>query len=326
MRRSQIFLAELLRGIEKLQIRDAQVARTVLRMLSLDRLEAEPEALRHAAAMGSGSARGPETAPPLAIETPPTPAPPSPSGGVREARLERRATGSATAPSPRWLAATQALRPPAGPTPASRLFQPLFPQGQARGLLTATLATLDRDGPLDVARAVEQLAQLRPLREFPRERVTTLRLGAQVLIDAGLGLAPFRPDVDDLLARIGRVLIPEQARVRHFVGTPGRGCVADGHDEIRRWSAPARATPILVVTDLGIGAPAGSRDRAAVAEWLEFFDAAHIAGGPVTALVPYGPKRWPRRLAGAVRIVHWDRRTTAAAVRRTLAAEPRAGR
>jgi len=318
MRRSQIFLADLLRGIDQLKIRDAEVARSVLRMLSLDRLEAAPEALRQAAAVGPGVDRATASTQTPEMKTPPVQRPPQLSSEARSARLERRARGTAAPPAPPWLDSTPALARPAGPTPPSRLFQPLFPRTLARGLLSATLATLDRDGPLDIQACVEEIAQLRPLREFPREQVTTLRLGAQVLVDSGLGMAPFRPDVDDLIARIGQLLAPGQVSLLHFAGTPARGCVPHGHPEMKPWPMPARGTPVLVLTDLGIGAPAGSRDRPAVSEWLAFFDSARLAGVAVTALLPYGPKRWPHGLAGSVRLVHWDHRTTAAAIRRTL--------
>jgi hypothetical protein len=319
MRRPQIFLADLLRGIQALNIRDPEVARMALSMLSLEHLEAQPEAVRQSGAAAVWPPRRDEK-PPLHIDVAaPTPPPPAPVlTEVRDVKMNPITTAPTSPMPPLWQATTTPLARPSGATPPSGPLEPLFPRSQTRGLLTAALATWDSDGPPDIPRAIEKLAQLRPLRELPRERAATLRLGAQLLIDAGLGMAPFLPDVDQLRGEIAHVLATDRTATFHFAGTPRRRCVADGHGEIKPWPVPPRGTPILVITDLGIGKSGASEERAAAAEWLEFFEAVAVAACPVTALVPYGPQRWPRELAHAVRIIHWDRRTSAAAVRRTL--------
>jgi hypothetical protein len=327
MRRPAVFLGDLLRGLERLRVRDPAVAGAVMKMLSLDHLEAAAEALRQSAAVSPRAPRAPEAEPPLPVPpsapSPVTAAAPPPARTAWQVTLRQTAIGSSTPVPPAWLAATAALPRPGGVTPPSRLFTPLFPRAQARALLGAALATLDADGPLDIERAVEQLAQLRPLRELPRECLPTLRRGAQLLVDGGLGMAPFAHDLAALREQLDRLLPRALAPTLHFMGTPLRGCSPDGGGELRRWQAPPPGTPVFVVTDLGLGGPPGNDERAGLAEWMDFLDAARAAGAPVTALVPYGPRRWPRALAGAVRLVHWDRRTTASVIRRTL--ERRAG-
>jgi hypothetical protein len=168
-----------------------------------------------------------------------------------------------------------------------------------------------------VPRIVEALAQLRPLSELPRENAATIRRGVQLLVDGGLGMAPFRSDVESLQRAIATLLPPDRMRTYRFIGSPLRKCVAAGADVLKPWRPPARATPVLLIGDLGIGAPAASEDRASAAEWLEFAQAVSDADCTLVAIVPYGPYRWPRALARAIRIIHWDHRTSAAAVRRS---------
>jgi hypothetical protein len=165
---------------------------------------------------------------------------------------------------------------------------------------------------------VETLAQLRPVIGLPLENVATMRRGVQLLIDGGLGMSPFRSDVESLQRAIATLLPPDRMLTYRFIGSPLRKCVPAGADVLTPWRPPARATPALLVSDLGIGGPAGSEDRAGVAEWLEFAQAVCEAGCPLVAIVPYGPYRWPRALARAIRIIHWDHRTSVAAVRRSV--------
>jgi hypothetical protein len=317
MQRGVIFLGDLLRGIHDLKIEDLQVVKAVVRMLSLEGLEEPPEATIQSGAAVTPPTRA-ERVEPLHIEVPQAPiSTTAPLTNVREARLRPITTNPERPTRPAWLTTTTPLPRPSGATPPSSPFQPLFPLAQTRGILSAALATWDNDGPPNIPRVIEELAAGRPLLEMPRERAPTLRLGAQILIDSGLGMAPFLPDVEQARLHITRLLSRERAQTLHFVGTPRRGCVAEGREQ-RAWMAPPRGTPILLITELGIGGPLAGEDRADRSEWLEFFRDVAIAGCPLSALVPYGRSRWPRELAHAVPIIHWDRRTSAAAIRRAL--------
>jgi hypothetical protein len=110
----------------------------------------------------------------------------------------------------------------------------------------------------------------------------------------------------------------DQLRLLYFTGCPSRDCAAPGDEDMHPWQAPPPGTPLLLFSDLGIGRPPGTTDRASVEEWVDFADRARTAGCTLIALVPYGPRRWPRRLTRVMQIVHWDPRTTAAVVRRGL--------
>jgi len=139
-------------------------------------------------------------------------------------------------------------------------------------------------------------------------------------------MSPYRADIDGLVEEVGDLMADDQFTQRYFTGCPTRGCVVPGEGELKPWAPPPRGTPVLLFGDLGIGRPPGLEERASVEEWLEFAERAATAGCRVVALVPYGPRRWPRALARAVHIVHWDRRTTAAIVRRGLSMTSHLGR
>jgi hypothetical protein len=317
-RRPYIFLGDLLRSIEILRITDPALSQLVLQMLTLQRLEAGPAPTQkgaHDPRRGTVSKTQPPPSVPSVSPPPDTPYHPD-RMTIRSPGLRKMPTTVAPT-APPWLPTVTAMpRPPGGTQPAR--VAPLFPLGQTRGLLTAMLASWDAEGPLHVPHIVEALAQLRALPVLPRENAATMRRGVQFLVDGGLGMSPFRFDVEQLLQAIARLLPPERMRTFHYIGSPLRKCLADGADVLKTWAPPARGTPVMLVSDLGIGGPSLNDDRATVPEWLEFANAVRRAGCPLLALVPYGPDRWPRVLARAVRIIHWDHRTSAAAVRRTV--------
>jgi hypothetical protein len=325
MRRPYVFLGDLLRTIESLQIRDSAVAQLALQMLTLKPAEARPAATRKGAyGPNRGDGNRLKTRPKVPAPRPPPEIPDAPDRRTMRSPGLHKMPTTVQATPPAWLANVTPMPRPVGVTRPSPI-APLFPAAQTRGLLTAMLASRDADGPLDVPRIVEALAQLRPVRELPREDAATMRRGVQLLIDRGLGMSPFRFDVEQLLRAIAALLPPEQTRTHYFMGSPLRKCVADGADVLKLWRPPIPHTPVLLVSDLGIGGTVASEDRATVTEWLEFAKAVRRAGCPLLALVPYGPHRWPSALAQAIRIVHWDHRTSAAAVRRVALQAKRVG-
>jgi hypothetical protein len=295
-------------------------------MLSLDRLEAGPATtLQGAWAPGPTTARASETTPPPNVTTPPEPSAPTLTER-REATLRQVTPPATHSQPPGWSLAVMPIARPAGPTVTAQSLEPLFPRTHTRGLLTAALATWNADGPLDIARIVDMLSRLEPLRDLPFEMNATVRRGVQVLVDTSIGMGPYRLDVEEMIRQIASIVADDQMQLRYFSHCPSRGCAALGEDALRRWQAPARGTPVFLLTDLGIGAAPGTDERAGVAEWLEFAEQVSTAGSGLTALVPYGPRRWPRELARALRIIHWDRRTTAAVVRRSLVTASRVAR
>jgi hypothetical protein len=76
---------------------------------------------------------------------------------------------------------------------------------------------------------------------------------------------------------------------------------------------------VVIVSEMGIGGPLVNPHRASGREWLDFAARVEAAGCPLVALVPFEPRRWDPRLARRITFVHWDRPTTAGAVRRAVA-------
>jgi hypothetical protein len=179
------------------------------------------------------------------------------------------------------------------------------------------LARWTADGPPDLERLVDMGARLEPIERVPRRSVPTLRRGAQVLVDLAVGLAPYRYDVEDVLLG-ARLLSADLIEVMSFSGCPTRGAGKGTRDDWSSWRPPARGTPVLLVSDLGIGGPPMDPNRASVAEWLAFSAVATRAGAPVIALVPFGRERWPVSLMRRMTMVEWDPGTSVAAIRRAV--------
>ncbi|NNB99118.1 hypothetical protein HI113_35020 [Corallococcus exiguus] len=203
--------------------------------------------------------------------------------------------------------------PPMLPPPS-----PLFVPAWQTGILTAALGVPRPEGPLDVPRMVPQLARRLPVRELPRRQVRSLRLGVQVLVDVSESMVPFAEDRKQLLACVRAVLGPDRVEVRQFAGVPSRGVRRRAGAALHPFEPPASGTPLLVLSDLGIGASVFSDELPDVEEWLHFAGVARRAGCRVVALVPYSSARWPRALRRRMHLLHWDRHTTARAVLQEL--------
>jgi hypothetical protein len=220
---------------------------------------------------------------------------------------------------PDWMAdddrlgsASSADAPPGVAPPA-----PLFGSRTERAILIAALATMTTDVEIDVPGLVERLAEGRPIDRVPMLATFSVRRGADILVDLGAGLDPFRSDIDHILQQFDAVLADDRLRITFFSSCPPRSA-ATGPAPSIAWSATRPRTPVVVLTDLGIGGPLVDLDRASSAEWLEFACTVRAAHRPLIAIVPYEAGRWPAVLARAMTIIHWSERTTAGEVRRAI--------
>ena len=327
--RAQIFIADWLHAVRKLQITSAETASAVMQMLSLEVLP--PLAAQAAGGVADIPLPGPATAGDAA-----GPAPAAPATAVANDKLHPANVADAAdsvAISISRLPTTGPPRPPpwintVKPLPrAVRASSPppeslLDPQRE-RALLGGLAASINQDGGLDVARLVAALAHGTPLQTLPQETTWSTRRGLQVLVDDGPGMAPFRADVERVLARLGALLPGESLSRLAFEGCPVRGCRSRGRKGSRPWRPPERGSAVLLLTDLGIANADPDSARGTVAEWLGFADFARAAGVQLRSLVPYPSRRWPAALVDRLHPVPWDRRTTVAAVRRTVAAAAR---
>lgn len=196
--------------------------------------------------------------------------------------------------------------------------EPLFLPRWTRGILNAALATDSEIGNVDIDRAVRTLAKGHALVELPLLSTPTLARGVQLLIDRSEAMVPFIRDQMILHEQIAATVGQDRVTTLRFVGCPTRSA---GPGPAATWStyeAPLNGGPVLLLTDLGVGKPALSDERAGAEEWLDFVRIVKKAKCPLIAFVPYGESRWPQKLRGHMSIIQWDRNTTANSVSNRL--------
>jgi hypothetical protein len=241
---------------------------------------------------------------------------PAAAGGV--STLRHVGTSPAGTDRPAWIEAAGDVMGGAAleraPPPPSPLFGP--PAGRA--ILTAALATSVAEGDVDIQAIIDTLSRARPVIELPRLHAPTLRRGVQLLIDHGPGMVPFCADQAGFIDAIDDVLSDDRLEVLHFAGCPSRGVGPGVRSRWTEWSPPPPGTPVLAVTDVGLGGSPLDSDCASPEEWLRFAHHARDEGVALFGLVPYGASRWPPELARAMTLLHWSERTTVGEVRRAV--------
>lgn len=178
-------------------------------------------------------------------------------------------------------------------------YQPPISETQMRAAIAALVQRARRSKRIDIAAAVELIAEQRPLDSIPRLEEHSTQRGAIVVADVGPSMTPYLADVDRFVAE-----------VEHVVGSPNV-IVAwwDGNVLERSFGdaelAAQSETPVLIISALGavraFGSSAGDR-----ADWIAFADLALSAEADVVALVPHQMSDWPDTLTRAMRIVAWD--------------------
>jgi hypothetical protein len=196
---------------------------------------------------------------------------------------------------------------------------PLFVPNWNRAIISGALATNSGDGPLNIEFLIELLARRQRVERLPHLPVPTLRRGVQLLLDISQAMLPWERDQRMLQKEVQDVVGTDKVQSLRFVGCPARGV---GMGTKSRWKSfytpPPRGTVVLMLTDLGIGRPPFSTERASVAEWEAFVLNLRKAGCPLVALVPYAPERYPFELTRIMTAIQWDRQTTPATVRREV--------
>lgn len=193
-------------------------------------------------------------------------------------------------------------------------FEPLLAPTFTRAVVAEAMSTRAYDGPVDIARLARDLATQRPIHELPSLPVSTLRRGAQILVDRTASMQPFQADADELAARIQEVTSQGATRLLYFDEDPAIVDDSWPVGEGRTHELPPAGTPIVLITDLGIRGLRSGRSRAR-RHWISFAIEASRHHCPVVAFVPYPPSRWPAGLDGLVMLVPWDRKTTIATAR-----------
>ncbi len=156
-----------------------------------------------------------------------------------------------------FLSGVDALASPpadADPPPPPPLFVPRW----ERALISTAVATREATGTVDVPAVVRRLAAGEALTSVPRRSRPSLRSGAHVLLDVGVGMLPFTADRTALVASLRRFIGRDRTTVDRFVGTPLHG-VGSGPRNRRRRFEPTPGRPVVLVSDLGVaGAPDAS--------------------------------------------------------------------
>lgn len=308
---SSIFLGDLARAMRALKVSDHATAEAIAELLGM-RLG------RRAAEIGAGSGLrrpGPDKDVPASLEEA---SPGETEGVLPEDEDERESIPIDVESSPstkeEWLPEVEPLPPAAADViPTRPPLEPLLVPRWVRGIISATLATDDEDGPLDVDRVAEILAKRECVRQLPTLPSRTLRRGLQLLVDKSQAMMTFARDQSWLLNEIRDIVGADSVEVLRFAGSPLRG-TGKGRKPWPAYRPPPPGTPVVLLTDLGICQPMLTDDWADTPEWVDFATAVSRAGCPLLALVPYGRARWHPALTHLMTIIQWDRNTTAATV------------
>jgi len=307
--RGEIFLGDALMAFRLLQPETEPDAAAVLELLSV-RI----------------SATGP--APPtLPVETP-APPPPLPlrraegsPPGADSHLVDRPAAlpmqidyhGGGPAPEFRWPTGVTSLgvAPPAPPVP----FEPLLEPSWVRGVLFAAAATRVAGREIDVARWVATVSSGTFPSAVPRRPRWSTRVGAQLLLDVGTSMAPFRADRTWLVTELSAVVGRDQLDVQRFAECPLQAVGTGPRSTWRDYRPPPAGTPVLAFTDAGLF----ERGAAAVADWARFGTVVSRAGCGLVLITPLDAGSVPRKLREQAAVLSFDRDTTMGAVRDAVA-------
>jgi hypothetical protein len=230
-------------------------------------------------------------------------------------------TEPSNAAAPPWFAEVEAF-----PAETQAHFQfvtehtPLLPKHQMRAIFSAALAVRLEEGEIDTEALVDSRARREPIERLPRRPVASLRRGVQVLLDRREAMMPFFSDQNHLVEDLKAVIGQDRMTILQFLDQPEWVIPWGGSEDAeQRYSPPlAPGTPILLVSDLGIGVVPLVPDPINDKTWLSLATRARQARCPLVALVPYPANRWPADLSRSIPLLEWDRATRPGVVRRRV--------
>ena len=309
----QIFAGDLLRAIRSLAPTDAGTVQRIGGILGL----AAPAAATAEIAPSAVAPPPLPPAPPTIMEPGLAMPPTQVASDLTLVSTIRQVVDPQTTRKPGWLADVAPMAAP-GSASSRMPLDPLFVPRWTRAIVSTALSVRTPEGPLDIDRLVVALSRAQPIASLPRLPWPTVRNGVQLLVDTSDGMIPYAGDVSQLRDAIVRTVGRDRCEVLAFDACPTRGA---GRGIRPRWTAyrpPARAIPLALITDLGIGRPGPGVDRATVREWRAFADLARRAGCPTVAFVPYPVNRVPQELQASMTVISWDGRTSVRAVHRMV--------
>lgn len=306
-------LTDLVRALQGLQPRTEADFFSLVRLLGYNLKAPEPPQTT-----SKPGVRPSKKARPLPDE--PSPMPPEATGKSRKPVPSELTllTGDQHAP-PDWLRTVPHLAEATSSSIKSQIpLEPLFCPVWTRAILNDALSTPGLSGEIDIERIIHKISSAQPITELPRRQVPTLIRGVQALVDCSEAMEPFAADQASLKSAIYSVVGREKTQILSFHGTPLWGVGSGLQDEWQAYDPAPPGTPVLVLTDLGIGNPGFMAERADAWDWLEFADLLRRHGCPLIAFVPYPENRWPGALRAKMNILQWDRFTNSSMVRRCI--------
>ena len=197
--------------------------------------------------------------------------------------------------------------------------EPLLDPKRTRSVIAFAMATSQPDGELDIETILDRVTSRQPIYSLPRRRIPTTRLGLQLLLDRGEAMTPYLRDQEMVAEDIHDVFGDDRVEKLYFTDSPRFGV---GTAALTGWKAsyrsPPEGTPVVLLTDLGIGRARMPYAGASPGEWLRFARKQKIAGCPLLAMVPYDLARVPSPLRSHFRLLPWSRTTTIAMVRQLI--------
>lgn len=189
-------------------------------------------------------------------------------------------------------------------------YESLFKSTWSREVLAAIVAEQALVGEVDIEQLVRIVAKGAAIETIPQLSVRTLSKGVQLLIDNGVAMEPFRRDQMHLVGPLKAVVGASRVEEVYFSDCPTRGCFESQGVGTIPYALPGPGTPVLVLSDLGIGGPALHGHRSSVLEWIKLARQLENQGSSLIALVPYPKQRWDKRLTRSIIHVPWDRSTS----------------
>ena len=318
--RRPITLGDVLRAFRALGATSDDDRRAIARLLGYDLTTA---------------AAGPSTAAPVIaapVVAPPPVAKPAPTAPAATIEADAPATELIRLPdietNPVALPAPIA-RPVAAP-PAPPLVEPLLAPAWAPAILARLGARMAPRGAIDLERMLPRIARRAPVRALPRRLrlVTAPRIA--VVLDVSGVMHWLADDQAELVARLRATLRAPidvvTADGPPIVAEPGAAGTGDpdsddgpdvGSAEFDAADSDGGARPrlrvehgtrVLAVTDLGAGSIWLAPPPGRILAWRGFAQALHAQGASLIVLTPVPAAQRPPEL-GALRCVHWDRRT-----------------
>lgn len=214
------------------------------------------------------------------------------------------------APDFRWPGGVRALA--VEPRVHLAPFEPLLQPSWVRGVLFAAAATLVDGREIDTARWVATVARGMVPSTVPRRPRWSTRVGAQLLVDLGESMSPFRADRSWLIKELSNVVGRDNLDVQRFAECPLRAVGAGPRSHWRAYRPPPVGTPVLAFTDAGVLARGTT---SAAEDWARFGTMVSRAGCGLVLITPLARSSVPGELRERAAVLSLDRDITMGAVR-----------